>query len=202
MSDLRNLVNRINLHEEIQVPTEIRKPLGSVMESVGLNALDFSNDPDPNENVIEFEQPIHTPVVEEVQEDDYDAEKNARGLVYTLLSVDQVILNIAVIFKARASVGGSKGIELMKEARTKDFNGEELTEVDKKRIQRFEDYKRDMEMLSAEIYPKPDEINRLIETATDWCEESKVKIGSAAAFWSNYASSVVTRVSSIAMKKL
>jgi hypothetical protein len=197
---LAQLASAVSLADEIARPTEIKEtvaPVVDIVKSVISTGSDFLEEETPiPAPIIPIEQQNH-PVIEE--EEEYDAEKAARSLIYTLTAVDQLVLNIAVLLKSRYSVGGSKAIEKMKVAITKEFAGEELTDHDKKLIARMKEYKANMEALSGEMIIKPDEMKRLIEVATDWCEETKFKIGSGTALFANYVGTLVERTTKIIM---
>lgn len=208
MSDKRlaALASMVSLSDEISRPTEIKEPAQAVVETLSektealqsiLSKVEDVHLPEPDLNP---PAPIHQQIQPPVEEEEeYDAEKEARSLVYTLTAIDQFVLNIAVLLKCRSSVGGSKGIAKMKSAITKEFAGEELTEEDKKLIARMKEYKSNMEALSGEMIVKPSEMNRLIEVATSWCEETKFKVGSGTAFWANYVGSLAERTTKIIM---
>lgn len=196
---LAQLASAVSLADEIARPTEIKETIHPAIdhlkETLG-NISDFSPEPE-----IEYlTQPIknQNPLVIE-EEEEYDAEKSARSLIWTLSAIDQFVLNIAVLLKSRHSVGGSKAIEKMKLAITKEFAGEELTENDKKLIARMKEYKANMEALSGEMLIKPDEMEKLIKVATDWCEETKFKVGSGTALFANYFGSLAERTTKIIM---
>lgn len=199
---LAQLASAVSLADEIARPTEIKESISPVLESVKetvSSITDFAREEEPtipNPPVPNTEP--KPPLIEE-EEEEYDAEKEARSLVYTLTAIDQFVLNIAVLLKCRHSAGGSKGITAMKTAITKEFAGEELTEEDRRLIARMKEYKANMEALSGEMLVKPEEMNRLIEVATSWCEETKFKVGSGTAFWANYVGSLAERTTKIIM---
>lgn len=200
-SRLSQLASAVSLTDEIARPTEPKNPVTEIVKPIAETVSLLSDipeipvQPDPAPAA----QPV-SPVPEyDDDEEDYDPEKEARSLVYTLTAIDQFVLNIVVLLKCRSSVGGRKGIERMKEAITKEFSGEELTDEDKKLITRMKEYKANMEALSGAMIVKPDELNRLIEVATSWCSETKFKIGSGTAFWANYVGSLAERTTKIIM---
>lgn len=196
MSSLSALASSVSLADEISRPTEIKEAVSAIKETVSVVSESFEHDFEiPSEPVNEI--PTMRVVEDEPFEEEYDAEKNARALVNTLVGIDQFILNIAVIARSRASVGGSKAIERMKKAMTKEVMGEELTEMDKRLIARMKEYKSNMEMLSGKMMIRPEFKDQLIQAATDYCRETQFKIGSGTAFWANYVSSFAERVTQI-----
>lgn len=205
INNLAKLASVVSLPDELAKPTELKTPaISDLLETANAisEEMEQFNEPTP-EPVQHFEtEPRVIPIreIQEEEEEPYDAEKEARSLVHTMHAIDQFVLNIAVMVKCRSAAGGSKGLEKMKTALTKEFSGEELTDNDRRLIARFKEYKSNMELLSGEMIIKPDELNRLIEVATDYCEESKIKVGTGTAFWTNYLGSLAGRVTKIVVK--
>ena len=206
MTSLDQLASLVSLENEVAIPTESKSPLAQTLDTAQAIAADFEQF-QPREETIPVAEPVYqvsenhfAKLEHEEETEPYDAEKEARALVHTMHAIDQFVLNIAVLVKCRMSAGGSKGLEKMKAALTKEVIGEELTDHDKRLISRFKEYKSNMELLSGEMIIKPDELNRLIEVATDYCEDSKMKVGTGTAFWTNYFGSLAGRVTKIIMK--
>lgn len=203
MNNLAKLASIVSLPSEVEKPTEIKSPIAetlSIASEISAEMEQFKelNEPTPIAPVVEDLRPKTEPKIE--TEEPYDAEKEARSLVHTMHAIDQFVLSIAVLLKCRSAAGGSKGLEKMKTALTKEVVGEELTDNDRRLIARFKEYKSNMELLSGEMIIKPDELNRLISVATDYCEESKIKVGTGTAFWTNYFGSLAARVTKIIVK--
>lgn len=196
--NLSKLASIVSLPSEVSKATEIKNSVTNALETANAISEDMeqflAQEPEPQP--IQQEPLFQTQQVVETIED-YDAEKEARSLVYTMAAIDQFALNIAVLVKCRMSAGGGRMLSKMKTALTKEISGTELTENDKLLIAKFKEYKANLEVLSGEVMIKTDEMNRLIEVATDYCESSQIKIGSGAAFWANYFGSLAGRVTKI-----
>lgn len=190
------MIEQFSFRDEIAMPTEFKaapNPLKQGIETIGLNAFDFDNEPEPIIPTQSFQDP------EPVIEDDYNAEENASSLVYTLTALDSLLLSFAVQLKCRSNVGGAKMISKMKSALQKEMIDGKLTDHDKVLIDKFKEYKSNMQLLSGEITPNKDEIQRLIDAAVPYCEQTKFKIGGGTSFWINYVASAIGRASKIMM---
>jgi hypothetical protein len=205
--NIQSIVNQVQFRDVLSIATEAKEEIQSAVVNLATNEKDFSTlhtaaeDLDDHE---EFDLPEETHiirrprVVQEIEEEEeYDAEKNARALVHTLASIDSIVLSTAVVFKCRSTAGGSKGIALMKKALEKELYGQELNDADKKLILRMKAYRENLRLLSETTFMPETERERLIAMAIDYCEISKIKVSSAGAFWANYAGSVVERVTKI-----
>lgn len=203
-TNIRSIVNQVQFRDVLSIATEAKEEIQSAVVNLATNEKDFSTlhtaaeDLDDHEEYDEPEEThiIRRPIVVE-EDEEYDAEKNARALVHTLASIDSIILSTAVVFKCRSTAGGSKGIALMKKALEKELYGQELNDADKKLILRMKAYRENLKLLSETTFMPETERERLIAMAIDYCETSKIKVSSAGAFWSNYAGSVVERVTKI-----
>lgn len=205
--NIQSIVNQVQFRDVLSIATEAKEEIQSAVVNLATNEKDFSTlhtaaeDLDDHEEYDEPEEThiIRKPrVVQEVEEEEeYDAEKNARALVHTLASIDSLVLSTAVVFKCRSAVGGKKGIAQMKKALEKELYDQELTEQDKKLIQRMKSYRENLRLLNESTFMPLTERERLTAMAIDYCETSKIKISSAGAFWANYAGSVVERVTKI-----
>lgn len=197
---LSKLASVVSLPSEVSKPTELKNPISEMLDTAKAISEDLNQFVEETSVQTATAPARQFASIEEPEEEEYDAAKEARSLVHTMHAIDQFVLNIAVLMKCRKSAGGTKGLEKMKEALTKEVSGEELTENDKKLIVRFKEYKTNMELLSSEMIIKPEELNRLIEVATDYCEDSQIKIGAGTAFWTNYFGSLAARVTKIIIK--
>lgn len=203
--EITKLAESVLFSDIIAEVTERKEETSHQSTTPVLSPMDFFEKPLDVEPPLEFQQqasaiqpaPASAPVVEE---EPYDAEKNARALVYTLSSIDSLLLNTASYFKARSVAGGAAQLRKMKAALTKEFTGAELSDHEKRLIERFKSFKANLELLSGEITPKPTDINRLITMATDYCEDTQFKMGSGAAFWAAYSGSLVERITKIIVK--
>ncbi len=192
MSTINELIESFSFRDEIAKATEIKDELKTGIESVGLNSFDFMEDNEPTPT----DEPIEpTPVLPE--EEPYDAEQNASSLVYMLTAIDSVGLSFAVQGKCRKNAGGSKALKKMKTALSKEIAGQELSEYDQTLIAKFKEYKSNMQLLTGEVLPGQDEIDRMIRAAIPYCEETKLKIGAGFAFWTGYVGSVTQRLTKI-----
>jgi len=207
-AEINRIANAVSLVDELKTPTEIRgnQSQSNPMEQVGLNAFDFEQEPDPvrtpgvqspiepDPEPIQFHQPQH-PAFE--VEEDYDAEKNARSLVNTMLAADTVVLNVVAYAKATKQAGGSAAIKEMKAALTKEISGAELTEQEIIQISKFKEYKANMELLMGKISISEMDRENLYRVAVDYCEESKIKVGPGLAFYATYVGSLAQRTTAI-----
>jgi hypothetical protein len=192
MSKINDLVESFSFRDEIAKVTEIKDDLKAGIESVGLNRFDFIQDDEPTDEPIEEEKrSIPEP------EEPYDAEQNASSLVYMLTAIDSVGLTFAVQGKCKMNAGGGKALKKMKVALSKEIAGEELTAHDKTLIAKFKEYKSNMQLLTGEVIPGQEEIDRMIRAAIPYCEETKLKIGAGFAFWTGYVGSVTQRLTKI-----
>ncbi len=200
-ADISKLAGRVLLTDILSEASEIKEEIQEKVKPA-VNSFDFaSRIPEIEEEEFEeFEAPKTPAQVEPVyEEEDYDADKNARGLVHTLNSIDSMVLTSATFFKLRADFGGSKMLKKMKAARNKSYTTIELTPLEKKLVERLQVFENKLNDMSSGIHPKPAETNRLIVMATDYCEDTHFKMSSATAFWANYAGSVVERLTKILM---
>lgn len=196
MSQIKDFIEEFSFKDEIAKATAIKAELDHSLESVGLNAFDFEEDNPSTQNHVNV-GPGYSRSEPEQEEEPYDAEANASSLVYTMNAIDSLLLSFAVNLKCRADAGGGKTLKKMKAVLTKELTGAELTEHEKLLKAKFEQYKANMKLLSEGIFPTQPEIDRLIQAAIPYCEETKLKMGSGFAFWTNYVGNVVTRASKI-----
>lgn len=140
---------------------------------------------------------IPEPTIEQPIEEPYDAERNARSLVYGLQAIDTPILTTIGVFKLRKSVGGKKVIDQMREAIVKEMEGEELTEKDQRLLKSFAVYEKKMQALQTTLLPDEAATNHLITMATDYCEESRINVSPALGFYSNYAGALVSKITTV-----
>lgn len=199
-SSLSSLANAVSLADEISKPTEVKETVSKALEGLenSSNLNPFGNDFAPVEP-----EPTPVPVFEfpdPIEEEPYDPEKNARALVNTLLGIDALVLNGVVFAKARSKAGGKKGMERMKKAREKEYSGTELTDSDKANLKRFEDYKRDLDLLGDSIFVSEPVKKQLIEAAIDYCTETKFEMSASTAFWASYGSNLIERTTRIIFK--
>lgn len=199
-AEINKIANAVSLIDELKTPTEFRgtQPFSNAMEQVSLNAMDFETEPEPDPvptqpEPIQFHQPVHPFEPDE----EYDAEKNARSLVNTMLAADTVVLNVVAYAKATKQAGGSSAIKEMKAALTKEITGAELTEQEIVQIAKFKEYKANMELLMGKIQISETDRENLYRVAVDYCEESKIKVGPGLAFYATYVGSLAQRTTAI-----
>ena len=202
MSQLTDLIDKVAFRDEIAQVTEMKGRVDSSMNAI-FNGFDFpadhlDQDLDQEQNRSnDFVRPPRVETVHDVQEEPYDAEQNASSLVYMMTALDQLVLTIAVNVKCRKQAGGNEGLKKMKKVLTKEMSGQELTDHDKLLKAKFQEYKENLALLSKEIVPSDDEIERLIKSAIPYCEETQMKIGSGFAFWTSYGGSLIARASKL-----
>lgn len=202
-STLAKLASSVSLASEIAKPTELKNSVADILETADSVVNDFRQFEPPAAQPAPHEPPAphtpsHSPVIDDPEEE-YDAEKSARALVHTLHGFDQFILNIAVLVKCMKRAGGNKNLAKMKEAITREFSGEELSTTDQHLIAKFKEYKANMNLLSGEMIMKPEELAAMIEVATDYCEQTRIKIGPGTALLTNYLASIGTRITKLMM---
>jgi hypothetical protein len=88
----------------------------------------------------------------------------------------------------------------MREAYMKNMSGAKLTETEQNQMVAFQKFKADMELLSDDMIYKPAKLQQLIDAAIPYCQETKLKVGTATAFWSNYAGALAEKITKIIIK--
>lgn len=194
MSRLDELLKTsVNLSEVISKDTEPKTPGRTSMN-------DFEQEHEQNDD---FEPEVIREIEDEPEleeEEPYDAKANARALVGGLLGIDTTIFSIVSVLKAKKSVGGKEAISQMKAAYIKKANGQPLSEEEAARVEAFEVYKKDIEMMESDYIPNQKRMEMLVNLAEPWCEENKIKVSHGMAFWANYVGYTVERVAKIMMK--
>lgn len=207
MSQLTDLIDQVSFADEISRATEIKGAIEKTMNT-HFNGFNFASDNiqdqdlDQEQNRSEdFARPTfvavnpnNTPIEDE---EPYDAEANANSLVSMITAIDTLVLTMAVRLKSRSNAGGANALKKMKTVLTKEISGKELTDHDKLLIAKFHEYNANMKLLSQEVIPSGDEIERLVKVAIPYCEETKLQVGKGAAFWASYGSSLITRASKL-----
>lgn len=194
MSRLAQLASAVSLSDEVAVPTEIKETVAPIVERVVNETVGLLSN--ATEEPL-LPEPVPQPYLPPEPIDDYDAEKEAESLVWTLNAIDGSVLNVVALLKCRSNAGGSKGIEKMKEALAKKATGVELTPEDTAQIAAMAEFRKNMDYLSGKMHVKPDEQARLVQVATAYCEETRFHMGSATAFWANYFGSLTGRITEI-----
>lgn len=202
MDRAKELASRVCLSDVVQAPTEIKQESTFQDPSKQFNTQDFFNSPvevDPEPEFVRQHASLSAAPIPEIEEE-YDPEANARALVSTLTSVDALLLNIAVYFKARGMSGGAAAVKRMKAALVKEMAGIDLTEADKKMAGRFKEFQANYELLSGATVLLNKDRENLILLATEYCRESRFKMGTATAFWATYSGSLIERITKILFK--
>ncbi|MBI2258159.1 MAG: hypothetical protein HYU67_04580 [Flavobacteriia bacterium] len=181
---LNDLINSVAIEDVLFSPTE-QRPEENYEEFINNKEDDF-----PIEK--------HEQVVELIEE--YDPQKNARSLVYTLTTFDSLVLNVIGTLQLRKKFGGSEILKKMKEALTKEIAGIKLSDEEIHLVKKFKEYETAINMLDRTMYPSKDTLNHLFEVGTDYCRDTHFKMGSGFAFWSAYGGSLIERVTKIIMK--
>jgi len=191
-SRLDQLMNVVDITQVMSQETEERreKPHFEDDFEVRQESEDFAQQ--PPSKIIPSE-PIE-------EEELYDAEKNARAVVYGLQALDSMILVPIATIKTKKRAGGSKVIAAMRKAYEKQMSGEELNDNDKRLLVAFDKYKKDLEILSMEYIPNKQTTDELIRLATPWCEDQKIKFSSGTAFWLTYAGIKAEQITKLLMK--
>lgn len=196
MSRLDELLqSSVKLSEVVSSQTERKDPAFADQE---FNARDDDFTAPPSAyGAVEYEEEIE----EEIEDEEpYDAKANARALVGGLLGIDTTIFSIVSVLKAKKNVGGKEAISQMKAAYIKKANGQPLSEEEAARVEAFEVYKKDIEMMESDYIPNQKRMEMLVNLAEPWCEENKIKVSHGMAFWANYVGYTVERVAKIMMK--
>jgi len=197
-SRLDQLMNVVDITQVMSQETEVRREKATIQEDfeqeTQIEESDGSEDfaQQPNKKIIPSE-PIE-------EEESYDAEKNARAVVYGLQALDSMILVPIATIKTKKRAGGSKVIAAMRKAYEKKMAGEELNDNDKRLLAAFDKYKKDLEILSMEYIPNKQTTDELIRLATPWCEDKKIQFDSGTAFWLTYAGIKAEQITKLLMK--
>ncbi len=189
---LDQLFQAVNLREILAEPTEVKTDVGS-------SAFSFEPVVQTPETISEAPT-FHTPEIEVIEEEPYDAERNATSMVYGLQSVETLILLPIVGWKTRKQIGGKPVLQKMRKAYQKKMSGQKLTETDQNLIKALEDYDRKMMLLSDDFIYTPNQTQKLINAAIPYCEATKLKVGPGVGFWSAYAGGLVEKIAKIALK--
>lgn len=191
---LDKLMSAVNLREVMATETEEKL---AAVQTIVEPIISRSNDFHEREIVKEIEEEQEEGVEEE---EPYDAEKNARSVVYGLQALDSLILVPIATYKVKKRAGGSKAIKAMQAAKVKQMQGEELTDTDKRILEASKVYMKELEMLQVDFIPNQHTTEELIRLAMPWCEDNKIKFGSGMAFWARYAGLKVEQITKILLK--
>lgn len=186
-SKLSTLLNKVNLRDVIAQETQQRLE----------DAAEHLFEPIKNNDDFHEEEEIEEEEIEEIEE--YDAEKNAKSLVYGLQTLDAIILNPIAMIKVRHRAGGGKVMKKMRAAYLKKMNGETLTENDTNLIQALDEYEKKMRLLSDDFLPSERETQEMIKMAIPYCEANQIEFGPGLAFWGMYASNTIGKITKILM---
>lgn len=194
-SRLNQLMNAVDLREVISTETEEKlAAVKTIVQPIVSPSSDFDErEIEEEEEELEEEEEIE-------EEEPYDAEKNARSVVYGLQALDSLILVPLATLKVKNKAGGKKAIKAMQASYTKQMLGEELNEQDKRILEAFKTYKRDLEILQIDFIPNKQTTEEMIRLAMPWCEDNKIKFGSGMAFWMKYAANKVEQITKILLK--
>lgn len=195
-SRLDQLMNVVDITQVMSQETEERREKTHFED-------DFEERNLESEESEDFDQQPPTKIIppETIEEEEiYDAEKNARAVVYGLQALDSMILVPIATVKTKKRAGGSKVIAAMRKAYEKQMSGEELNDNDKRLLTAFDKYKKDLEVLSMEYIPNKQTTDELIRLAIPWCEDSRIKFGSGTAFWLTYAGIKAEQITKLLMK--
>ncbi len=175
----------VNLADLISQPTEEKTP--GVVESVSqnFNESDFTPRREPLAPAPEPSEP-------------YDAEQEAKNLVYMLKAGEGLLLPPIAVFTLNKKRGGKKAVDRMAKAHDKRTTGTELTEAETKAAHAFEAYQADFKKMMGLFYPDSDaakkmmdqETQRLIDAAIPYCEATQFHVNAGFAFWTMYAGSL------------
>ena len=194
---LSSLFETVNLSDVLAQETQ--EQISKVVD----RASDFATD-DPKDTAFDTDFDFEpSPTVQETfhepmeQEEPYDAEANARSLVYGIQAITTPILTTVGIVKVRQSIGGKKNIEQMRKAVAKEFSGEELSDTDKRLLEAYKAYENKMKLLSGTILPTEKETENLIRSGIHYCEESRIDVGKGLAFYSTVAGDFVSKITTL-----
>lgn len=190
-------MNSVDLGAVLAQPTMERpefQAAKSIIEPVVQASGDF-HIPEPSD-VPAQAQPTGPPPPAEKP---YDPVKNAKGLVYGIQAIEQIVLTPIAIANQRKRAGGKAVLDKMKAAYIKKMSGEKLTAEEENQVKALEDFERKMKLLSDDFLPSASETQKLIEAAVPYCEESKIEIKAGLAFWGAVIGSTSSKVLKIAM---
>lgn len=143
-------------------------------------------------------EPVQTTPIPAEIEDDYDYEKSAKALIDLL---DTTQKSIFIFFGARR-IKKKIPDKLMEEFISldiKELSGGELTEPEKKKLQRYKDYCHRIDRLAADVPFTKEEREELAECTTEFAKAGKIKIPPGVWFGAQVMSIVSKRVINIAM---
>ena len=195
---LDQLMNVVDITQVMSQETEVRREKANIGDD-----FEQQNDLEGSKESEDFAQQPQNQIIpsEPIEEEEpYDAEKNARAVVYGLQALDSMILVPIATIKTKKRAGGSKVIAAMRKAYEKQMSGEELNDNDKRLLTAFDKYKKDLEVLSMEYIPNKQTTDELIRLATPWCEDQKIKFSSGTAFWLTYAGIKAEQITKLLMK--
>lgn len=126
----------------------------------------------------------------------YDPVEAANNLVSLLTSANHLITPLAR-WKLQEKRGGKKKIQILQNSFSKQVSGQELTELDKLRINMYTSYLKDKEELENAIPFTDEEFKTLVNQAIPYCRATRINIGGGASFWTSYGIMQAQRVFSI-----
>ena len=199
MSNLSDTLSRVALLDELSKPTAM-KTVAPLVQEVVQNRTDFTGF--ENGDIEEPEKIDHAqqkkPEPEPVEpEEPYDAETEATKLLGMLNAGNQIICAPIASWKLKKNRGGKKVLERMKTAWHKRGAKIKCTEQELDLALSYESYLADTKQLSGEILFTEMEMENLKKLAIPYCESTKIKINSGAAFWSTYGGLQITKVMKI-----
>ncbi len=192
---LEKLFEAVDLTKIIAEPTENKGSASDFFKPILQENNSFHEAED--EDFDEVEE-LEDEELEEIEE--YDAERNARSLVYGMQAIETIVLLPIATYKTKKRVGGKSVIEKMRKAYTKKMNGQKLNEREELLVKSLEDYERKMMLLSDDFISTPSQTEKLIQAAIPWCQESKMKIGPGVGFWAEYAGQLIGKAAKIMLK--
>ncbi len=186
---MRNFEDLFN--EDIDLGSIISKETQERTKS----ALDGFFDPEIQERRNEVLEPVE--VREKNQEKPYDAEANARSLVYGLNAIDTLIFTTIGAHKAKKKIGGKEGLKEMRIVEAKKKQGKELTEKEKEIYASSLAYVSELDKLADDYVPTDKQRQVLIDMAIPACEATQLQMGPWVGFLIVYASQTVEKTSKL-----
>lgn len=185
MKESNSLVESVVLKDILAQPTEVKSIQPIEIAQDILNNSDFA--PEPFGGGFHEPDPEHSPSPEPgpafEPEEPYDAEVEATKLVNLLNAGNTLLVSPIANFRMIKKRGGREALDKMKAAYQKQKDGKKLSEEEDRMLSAFNSFKTDMALLNGEIPFSEKQLEILKTAAVPYCQESKMKINGAFAFW-------------------
>lgn len=136
------------------------------------------------QNTLEFDEKEE--IIQEVEEEQepYNPEEEAEKLLGLIAAANNITMTPLALWRLKKKRGGKQVIERMQVMKAKQFSGQKLTENEQRLIDQYDAYLLDKQQLQQAIPYTEQEMEMLKQLAIPYCQSSKLKVNSGAAFWS------------------